>query len=215
VEARSLGVTITVADLRMLAARRKATDKVLSREPAPSGALRVFLPINLRNPMNGSWGSWQKHARLMRQMRDQATTALYLATTPAQRTEISVYARAPKRITFRAYVGHLWDENEGIPPACKPYRDSLVTMGVIHDDGPRSGHDHRGTETPGGSRDVSPTPKPDTPIDGRTYARIYARGLALERAIQACGPGALPSQIIEYADRFYPFLAQEILKDGE
>ena len=60
-----------------------------------------------------------------------------------------------------------------------------------------------------------PTPKRDDNISGRVSARIFARSAARERAIQACGQGALASTILEYADRFYPFIAQEILAEGE
>jgi hypothetical protein len=41
-------------------------------------------------------------------------------------------------------------------------------------------------------------------------ARMIARGMALEKAAQALGPGALPVEILDLADRFYPFIAQEI-----
>lgn len=50
-------------------------------------------------------------------------------------------------------------------------------------------------------------------IDPRVYMRMMARALAIEQAAKAAGPGALPSQILEYADRFYPFIAQEVLKE--
>jgi hypothetical protein len=58
-------------------------------------------------------------------------------------------------------------------------------------------------------------PSPDELGATKISMRIYCRVAALERAIQACGTGALPAQILEYADRFYPFIAQEILKEGE
>lgn len=101
--------------------------------------VRVFLPGQLRNPLNGSWGGWQKHARLARDMRDRATTALYLATTPAQRTEIIRNAATPKLVTFRAFVVREWDD-DAVPAAIKPYRDALVTMRLIDDDRPSAGH---------------------------------------------------------------------------
>ena len=48
-------------------------------------------------------------------------------------------------------------------------------------------------------------------LDPLISMRIYCRGMAIERAIQALGNRPLASEILEYADRLYDFIAQEIL----
>jgi hypothetical protein len=98
--------------------------------------LDVFIPGRLRNPLNGSWGSWRKHARLAREWREKTTLLLLTARIGGggghPLTE-------PKRITFTAYTGARWDD-DAIPGAIKPIRDALVDL-IIHSDAPDSGHE--------------------------------------------------------------------------
>lgn len=100
--------------------------------------LDIFVPGILRNPLNGSWGGWRKHARLAREWRDRTTNHLLIAL----RTGTFMPAPSliePKRVLFTAYTGAQWDD-DAIPGALKPVRDALVGI-VIHSDAPDSGHE--------------------------------------------------------------------------
>jgi hypothetical protein len=97
----------------------------------------VFVPGVLKNPLNGSWGGWRKHARLARDWRERTAVQLYMDAavhpwTPA-------FLAAPKRVTFTAHVGRLWDD-DNIPGAVKPVRDQVAASCCGGDDGPKSGH---------------------------------------------------------------------------
>jgi len=48
-------------------------------------------------------------------------------------------ASVPKRVTFAAYVGAPWDD-DNLPAAIKPVRDQLVHSGLLSGDAPRDGH---------------------------------------------------------------------------
>lgn len=99
------------------------------------GTLRVFVPGILKNPLNGSWGGWRKHARLSKTWRERTAQCVFAATLgkPLFSTE------TPKRVTFTAHVGAQWDD-DAIPGACKPLRDSLVDCRVLASDAPDSGN---------------------------------------------------------------------------
>jgi hypothetical protein len=107
--------------------------------PDPLGApLSVFVPGHLRNPLNGSWGGWRKHARLAKDWRERTAQRVFLAT---YRVGAALGTpRTPKRVTFTACVGRRWD-TDNLPAAIKPLRDALVDARVIHDDGPDAGHE--------------------------------------------------------------------------
>jgi hypothetical protein len=98
--------------------------------------LDVFVPGRLRNPLNGSWGGWRKHARLARDWRERTAQRIFLAgsgrMTPA-------FLTAKKRVIFTAHVGRLWD-SDNLPAALKPVRDGVAQHCCGGDDGPRSGH---------------------------------------------------------------------------
>lgn len=95
--------------------------------------MTIFIPGRLRNPLNGSWGGWRKHARLAKEWRER--TAQYIF---ADRQHWVIVPRAPKTVTFTAHVGAGWDD-DNLPAAIKPIRDALVGT-VIHSDAPDSGH---------------------------------------------------------------------------
>ena len=100
--------------------------------------LEVFVPGKLRNPLNGSWGGWRKHARLAKDWRERTAQRLFME----QRVSRSMPAASlstPKRITFTAQVGARWDD-DNLPAAIKPIRDALVGL-VIHADDPGAGHE--------------------------------------------------------------------------
>jgi len=104
--------------------------------------LSVFVPGPLVNPMNGSHGHWAKHARWARTWRERAYLALFrdfmerrhLGSGPRMAD-----GRVPKRITFLAQTGARWDD-DNLRAGMKPIRDALKDAGIIHDDGPASGH---------------------------------------------------------------------------
>jgi hypothetical protein len=99
--------------------------------------LEVFIPGNLRNPLNGSWGGWPKHAKLAKQWRERTATRFLVQWIVAGRPPRT--PTIPKVITFTAHVGRHWDD-DNLPAAIKPIRDGLVDAGVIHSDAPDSGH---------------------------------------------------------------------------
>jgi hypothetical protein len=100
--------------------------------------LDVFVPGKLRNPLNGSWGDWRKHAKLARDWRERTAQHVFVAT---YRVSAALGTpRTPKRVTFTACVGRRWD-TDNLPAAIKPIRDALVDARVIHADGPDAGHD--------------------------------------------------------------------------
>src|SRR4030095_10874013 len=101
--------------------------------------LGVLVPGGLTTPLNSSWGSWHKHARISRAWREKTTMQL-LAIRNARTWLPAMHPLAePKRITFTAYTGARWDD-DALPGACKPIRDALVGL-VIQADDPRCGHE--------------------------------------------------------------------------
>jgi hypothetical protein len=78
-----------------------------------------------------------------------------------------------------------------------------------------AGAGRRQTFTQDDLRQVPDSASAISPLDLRLSFRMTARNFALERAIQASGIAATPAQILEYADRFYPFIAQELLEDRQ
>ncbi len=95
----------------------------------------VFVPGHLRNPLNGSWGGWQKHARLAKDWRERTAQWIFFATDKGA----CAPATRPKMVTFTAHVGAGWDD-DNLPAAIKPIRDALVDSGIVHSDAPDSGH---------------------------------------------------------------------------
>ena len=108
--------------------------------------IELFVPGKLTNPLNGAlsrahWtikSDWAYGWKLAtwNAIHDQAD--LSLVGDPA----------VPKRVTFTAQVGRLWDD-DNLPAGLKPCRDALmgralpgnlVRYRVIHSDAPDSGH---------------------------------------------------------------------------
>lgn len=100
--------------------------------------LEVFVPGRLTNPLNSSWGSWHKHARIARTWREQTTLQLLVARNGRAWLPAMHPLTEPKCITFTAYTGARWDD-DALPGAIKPVRDALVGL-VIQADDPRCGH---------------------------------------------------------------------------
>jgi hypothetical protein len=99
----------------------------------------VFVPGPLFNPMNGSHGHWSKRARWAKGWRERTGMLLlsylgqhYYFTAPPRATE-------PKVVTFHAQTGARWDD-DNLRAGMKPIRDACKDAGLIHDDGPDSGH---------------------------------------------------------------------------
>lgn len=95
--------------------------------------MTVFVPGKLRNPLNGSWGGWRKHARLAKDWKERTAQRIFV-----ERGHWTLDLRAPKVVTFTAHVGAGWDD-DNLPAAIKPIRDALVGT-VIDSDAPTSGH---------------------------------------------------------------------------
>lgn len=96
--------------------------------------VRVFVPVPLTNPMNGSHGHWTKHRRWAKSWRERVAFCV-MATGWRGNGQSST----PKLVTFTAYVGNEWDD-DNLRAALKPSRDALVDCGLIHDDRPSAGH---------------------------------------------------------------------------
>lgn len=101
--------------------------------------MTVFIPGKLRNPLNGSWGGYLKHARIAKAWRELTAAEILVTWINAGRPRRD--PRAPKAITFTAHVAAGWDD-DNLPAAIKPIRDALVGT-VIHSDAPDSGHEFR------------------------------------------------------------------------
>jgi hypothetical protein len=99
--------------------------------------LEIFVPGTLRNPLNGSWGGWHKHAKLAKDWRERTATAILVKWIVSGRPGRN--PRGAKAISFTAHVGRHWDD-DNLPAAIKPIRDGLVDAGLIHSDAPDSGH---------------------------------------------------------------------------
>jgi len=139
--------------------------------------MTIFIPGKLRNPLNGSWGGWRKHARLAKDWREHTLAQFLVAWINAGRPYRD--AHAPKTITFTAHVGAGWDD-DNLPAAIKPIRDALVDAQVIHSDAPDSGHVFRYAQVVDRThRGVEIAVLPSPPVGGQPSAgtgRISADG---------------------------------------
>lgn len=103
--------------------------------------MTLFVPGRLRNPLNGSWGFWHKHARLAKDWRTRTAQAVLVEGILRNRGIIQPFhPTAPKLVTFTAHTWNHWDDDEGINAACKPIRDGLVDARLLHSDAADSGH---------------------------------------------------------------------------
>lgn len=93
-----------------------------------------FLPWKLTNQLNGSHGHWAPRAKDRKRLREASHVLARRMTRP-----LTAEASRPKRITFELRTWNPWDD-DALAAACKPLRDGLMDAGVIHQDGPASGH---------------------------------------------------------------------------
>lgn len=101
--------------------------------------LTVFVPVRLVNPLNGAQGKWRETARRRRMHHDAVHAAIHAALGRAWKVEAP--PDQPKRVTFTLHVARGFD-SDAWPAICKSFRDALAdpAIGLIHDDGPDSGH---------------------------------------------------------------------------
>jgi hypothetical protein len=93
--------------------------------------MTAIIPGQLRNYANG-----RVHWRVEADYRKQWRTVVALTTrawAAAARPE------ALKHVHLEAWTYHRFDD-DGLRNACKPIVDGLVDAGVLHSDGPDSGH---------------------------------------------------------------------------
>ena len=118
--------------------------------------LEVFVPGKLANPLNGSHGHWTTRAKWAREWRARTHNRLWVAMRqhglPHDFARVEQSDR-PKRVSFLVQTHNPVDD-DALPGMCKPARNGLKDAGIIHNDGPESGHvftyaqavkrDHRG-----------------------------------------------------------------------
>ena len=140
--------------------------------------MTIFVPGKLRNPLNGSWGGWRKHARLAKDWRER--TAMELLFERLRHESEQVAPNDPKTITFTAHVGAGWDD-DNLPAAIKPIRDALVDAQVIHSDAPDSGHVFRYAQVVDRThRGVEIVVLPSPPVGGQPSAGAGARRISAD-----------------------------------
>ncbi len=99
--------------------------------------LEVFVPGPLFNPMNGSQGSWHKHARWARQWRERTAERLRIALLVD--LPYAIDPASPKLIQFHAVVFNAFDA-DNLSACLKPCRDALKDARIIDDDRDSAGH---------------------------------------------------------------------------
>jgi hypothetical protein len=120
--------------------------------------IQVFVPGRLTSRLNGSASRahWSVISRSAADWRDDTSVAWIVAGRPSW--------DGPAAVTFTAYVGALWDD-DNLAAAIKPVRDKAVELILGTDDGPTCGHTfHYAQEVrPGKERGVLITV---TPLEG-------------------------------------------------
>jgi hypothetical protein len=104
--------------------------------------LTVFVPARLVNPLNGSHGHWSGSAKRVKLHRDATAAAVWAALRDPRagvHWHITAKPSTPKVVTFTLYVGRRFD-SDATGAICKPFRDALQDVGLVHSDGPDSGH---------------------------------------------------------------------------
>lgn len=96
--------------------------------------LEVFVPGNLINVMNGSHGHWRARARWAKTWREKTNIAFRV-----KYLQRPIEPTTPKLVRFLANTWNPVDD-DALGPMLKPCRDELKALGLIHDDGPASGH---------------------------------------------------------------------------
>ena len=92
-----------------------------------------FIPGRITNPLNGSHHHWSVRAKWAKAWRTQSG---FVAAQHAR----GIDPKTPKRIIFTGHVVRKFD-CDNFMSAMKPVRDGLKDAGIIHDDGPDSGHE--------------------------------------------------------------------------
>jgi hypothetical protein len=104
-------------------------------------ALVVFVPTRLVNPTNvrEHWSVRAKRAKVQRKA--CALTCTYRMVDALRSGNLGMLGHPEnlKRITFTAHVTRKFDD-DGLQSALKHIRDGLQDAGLIHSDGPDSGH---------------------------------------------------------------------------
>ena len=126
---------------------RAFVERVKQSAELTRDSLTVFVATRLVNPTNER-SHWAVRARRVKVQRETAAVSVHVALSRLV-TATSVYgsesdlwntpAERPKYITFTAYVARKFD-TDGLQAACKSIRDGLQDCGLIHSDGPDSGH---------------------------------------------------------------------------
>lgn len=114
----------------------------MATAPPTAASLTAFVPTRLVNPLNGSHGHWATSARRVKTHREATALAMWAALrTPVEGTSWRIVAppERPKRVTFTLHVARRFD-SDALPAICKPFRDELQALRLIHHDGPDSGH---------------------------------------------------------------------------
>lgn len=102
-------------------------------------SLTVFVPTRLVNPTNARehWATRAKRAKMQREAVCwsvlEAMGGMWVAPVGGR------HAKRPKRITLTGHVARKFD-TDGLQAALKSCRDGLIDCGLIHSDGPDSGH---------------------------------------------------------------------------
>lgn len=126
-------MNITRADAERLALRAAAPVK----EGFYRGTLCVFVPGQVRNPLNGSHGHWSKHRKWASDWRERTTHRLWAFS---QWIDLKLWApKVPKVIAFAIYSRNPFD-SDNRAAVCKPLRDALKDARLIDDDRDSSGH---------------------------------------------------------------------------
>lgn len=137
------------------------------------GMISVFVNGKLMN-LKTNRAHWSSAINYKRVWRQKVKLAVRFA--------IKGPADTPKTITLAANVWNLFDEQDGLRAALSPVLDGLRDGGVIHDDGPTSGHTFRYAQTINRAQlgvEIAVVPSPtvgSVPISWDTARRISRDG---------------------------------------
>jgi len=129
-------VTPSITSAEAKALGRRAAQPV----KGPGELLAVFVPGKLVNTKNARL-HYMAESRYKRGWRERTTLAVFEADLwrQSQSTFFPGWDHTPKRITFAART-HGKLDSDGLQVSLAPVRDAMIQCGVIHDDGPDSGH---------------------------------------------------------------------------
>jgi hypothetical protein len=101
-------------------------------------ALVVFVPLKPVNPLNARESHFTRYRRGQRER--EALAAALLLELRTRGVSITAKPEQPKRVTFTVHAKRLFDEGDNLASVAKSLRDELIPLGLIHSDGPDSGH---------------------------------------------------------------------------